>query len=87
MDFGNVFISSVLNPSVEDLKKNAMLFGFLSKLTHPTAGLVVGLMHQSDVIRTLQSTCITRGIYFADQCVIALTAIVSAISVSAEEIS
>ncbi len=54
---------------------------FLSKLAHPTAGLVVGIMHQNDdSLRGLQCSCTTMGLYFAGQCVIAIEEIVSAIS-------
>lgn len=53
---------------------------FLSKLAHPTAGLVVGIMHQSDdSLRGLQASCTTMGLYYAGQCVIALEETVSAI--------
>lgn len=46
-------------------------YRFLSKLAHPTAGLVIGIMHQSDyALRGLQASCTTQGMYFAGQCVI-----------------
>jgi hypothetical protein len=52
---------------------------FLSKLAHPTAGLVVGIMHQSDdSLRGLQCSCTAMGLYFAGQCVLAMDEIVSA---------
>lgn len=51
----------------------------LSKFAHPTAGLVVGIMHQSEKLRELQSVCTTQGVYFAGQCVIALEQIILAI--------
>lgn len=47
-------------------------YKFLSKLAHPTAGLVIGIMHQEESLRGLQRTCTTMGLYFAGQCVIAL---------------
>jgi hypothetical protein len=49
---------------------------FLSKFAHPTAGLVLGIMHQSEALRTLQASLTTNGLYFAGQCVIALEEIV-----------
>jgi hypothetical protein len=45
---------------------------FLSKFAHPTAGLVLGIMHQTEALRELQATLTTNGVYFAGQCVIAL---------------
>jgi len=51
---------------------------FLSKFAHPTAGLVLGIMHQSD-LRNLQAVLTTNGLYFAGQCVIALEEIVLAL--------
>ena len=53
----------------------------LSKFAHPTAGLVLGIMHQSEMHRNLQATLTTSGLYFAGQCVIALEEIVKAIPV------
>jgi hypothetical protein len=54
---------------------------FLSKLAHPTAGLVVGMMHQSDdSLRVLQASCTAMGLYYAGQCVIAIEEAVSAVS-------
>ncbi len=54
---------------------------FLSKLAHPTAGLVVGIMHQSDdSLHGLQAGCTTMGLYYAGQCVMAIEEMVSAIS-------
>jgi hypothetical protein len=53
----------------------------LSKLAHPTAVLVVGLMHQEEAtLRAWQCSCTTQGLYFAGQCVIALSEAASAIS-------
>jgi hypothetical protein len=52
---------------------------FLSKFAHPTAGLVLGIMHQSGTLRNLQAVLTTNGVYFAGQCVIALEEIVLAI--------
>jgi hypothetical protein len=49
---------------------------FLSKFAHPTAVLVVGIMHQSETHRGLQATMTTTGVYFAGQCVIVLGEIV-----------
>lgn len=51
----------------------------LSKFAHPTAGLVLGIMHQSGTLRNLQVVLTTNGVYFAGQCVIALEEIVLAI--------
>jgi hypothetical protein len=51
----------------------------LSKLAHPTAVLVIGVMHQEEAtLRGLQSVCTTQGVYFAGQCVIALSEAISA---------
>lgn len=53
----------------------------LSKLAHPTAVLVIGLMHQDEAtLRGWQCSCTTQGLYFAGQCVIALSEAISAIS-------
>jgi len=52
---------------------------FLSKFAHPTAGLVLGIMHQSEAHRNLQATLTTFGLYFAGQCVIALEEIAMSI--------
>jgi hypothetical protein len=49
---------------------------FLSKFAHPTAVLVVGIMHQSETHRGLQATMTTTGVYYAGQCVIVLGEIV-----------
>jgi hypothetical protein len=53
----------------------------LSKFAHPTAGLVLGIMHQSESHRSLQATLTTSGLFFAGQCVIALEEIVLPIAV------
>jgi hypothetical protein len=46
----------------------------LSKIAHPTAGLVIGIMHQSEEsLREMQSTKTTLGVFFAGQCAIELT--------------
>jgi hypothetical protein len=50
----------------------------LSKYAHPTAGLVVGIMHQTGALRDLQAVMTTTGVYFAGQCVISLEQIVLA---------
>jgi hypothetical protein len=52
--------------------------GFLSKFAHPTAGLVLGIMHQGEKLRDLQVTCTTQGVYYAGQCVIGLGRLISA---------
>jgi hypothetical protein len=52
---------------------------FLSKFAHPTAGLILGIMHQVESLRALQVTMTTTGVYFAGQCVIALEEIVAQI--------
>jgi hypothetical protein len=49
----------------------------LSKFAHPTAGLVVGIMHQKQNFRPLQAVLTTNGLYFAGQCVIALEEAIS----------
>jgi hypothetical protein len=51
---------------------------YLSKFAHPTAGLVIGIMHQEEMVGNLQCGCTTQGLYFAGQCVIALSEVVSA---------
>jgi hypothetical protein len=51
---------------------------FLSKFAHPTAGLVLGIMHQSEAHRSLQATLTTTGVYFAGQCTMVLEEIVQA---------
>jgi hypothetical protein len=51
---------------------------FLSKFAHPTAGLVVGIMHQAESLRGLQTTCIIHGVFAARQCVIDLERIILA---------
>lgn len=43
----------------------APLFKMLSKFAHPTAGLVIGLAHQEEHSRGLQTTCATMGVFFA----------------------
>ncbi len=58
-------------------------YRFLSKLAHPTAGLVIGIMHQSDhALHGLQASCITQGMYFAGQCVIVAEKMVSRLATS-----
>ncbi len=42
----------------------------LSKFAHPTAGLIIGVMHQDQATRGLQCVCTTIGVYYAGQCVI-----------------
>lgn len=50
----------------------------LSKLAHPTAVLVIGFMHQEEAtLRGLQCSSTTQGLYFAGQCVIALSDAIS----------
>jgi|SRR5579859_985013 len=51
----------------------------LSKFAHPTAGLVLGIMHQNERLRDLQSVCTTQGLYFAGQCVISLEETIRAV--------
>jgi hypothetical protein len=41
---------------------------FLSKFAHPTAGLVIGFMHQDEPRSGMQAVCTTWGVYFAEQC-------------------
>jgi len=53
---------------------------FLSKFAHPTAGLVIGIMHQGDMLRGLQATLTTDGVYLAGQCVIALEGVILGIA-------
>jgi hypothetical protein len=45
----------------------------LSKFAHPTAGLVIGILHQDEMMKNLQSTCSTAGVFFAIQCADALS--------------
>ena len=47
---------------------------FLSKLAHPTAGLVHGMMHQAEICRNVQAACTTEGVYFAAQSTLAVEA-------------
>ena len=51
----------------------------LSKFAHPTAIVVVGLMHHSETVIELQATCTTLGLCFAGQCVMALERMVAKI--------
>jgi hypothetical protein len=54
---------------------------YLSKLAHPTAGLVVGLISgRLDSSKGLQTCCTTTGMYFAGQIVMVLERIVAEIS-------
>jgi hypothetical protein len=48
---------------------------FLSKFAHPTAGLVIGIMHQDEKRRELQAVCTTQGVYFAAQGTLAVEAV------------
>lgn len=43
----------------------APLNRMLSKFAHPTAGLVIGISHQEEQSRGLQTTCATMGVFFA----------------------
>ena len=52
----------------------APFYRLLSKFAHPTAGLVHGIMHQTEVCRHLQATCTTQGIHFAAQSILAVEA-------------
>jgi hypothetical protein len=54
----------------------------LSKLAHPTAGLILGMMHQGSRLRNLQAICTTQGLFFAGQCVTALDRFILAIPTS-----
>ena len=54
---------------------------FLSKFAHPTAAFVLGIMHQTEKHRHIQSLLTTSGVYFAGQCVIALEGIIFAMPV------
>lgn len=51
----------------------------LSKFAHPTAVLVVGIMHQREGVTALQAACTTHGVFFAGQCVMALERMISKI--------
>jgi hypothetical protein len=51
----------------------------LSKYAHPTAVLVIGVMHQSKNVIELQAACTTQGLYFAGRCVMALEQMVACI--------
>lgn len=52
----------------------------LSKYAHPTALLVVGIMHQPEAIEGLKVTTTALGVYYAGQSVMALGRMVSSIS-------
>jgi hypothetical protein len=41
---------------------------FLSKYAHPTAMLVIGIMHQTEKLRDMQSVCLTHGTNAAYWC-------------------
>jgi hypothetical protein len=45
---------------------------FLSKFAHPTAGLIVGMMHQREKLRDGQITCLVFGAYAARHSIIDL---------------
>jgi hypothetical protein len=49
----------------------------LSKFAHPTAGLVIGIMHQENSLKDFQSVCTTQGLHFAGQCVMAFERLLS----------
>lgn len=51
---------------------------FLSKFTHPTAGLVIGIMHQEEKTKDMQCVCTTHGIYFAIQSIDTVERLMSA---------
>lgn len=55
---------------------------FLSKFAHPTAGLVIGIMHQTEMLRELQATLTTDGVFLAGECVIALEGMILGIAAS-----
>jgi hypothetical protein len=81
-----------LDQSYETVRKAAVCVGmdhwylicnaYLSKFTHPTAGLVLDIMQESEKLRDLQVVCTTHGVYFAGQCVIALEHVILAIPCS-----
>jgi galactitol-specific phosphotransferase system IIB component len=52
----------------------------LSKFAHPTAVLVVGIMHQDETVDHLQITFATQGVYFAGLCVMGLEQLVATIT-------
>jgi hypothetical protein len=53
---------------------------FLSKFAHPTAGLVIGFMHQTEIVRkNMQGIATSNGVCSAVQCVIALGEIVGSL--------
>jgi len=41
---------------------------FLSKFAHPTAVLVIGIMHQTEMLKDMQSACLTHGTNAAHWC-------------------
>jgi hypothetical protein len=41
---------------------------FLSKFAHPTAVLVIGIMHQTEMLKDMQSACLTHGTNAARWC-------------------
>ena len=49
----------------------------LSKFAHPTAGLVIGIMHQDEKRRELQAVCTTQGVYYAAQSILALETVLA----------
>jgi hypothetical protein len=53
---------------------------YLSKFAHPTAGLVIGLMHQKAFLRDMQSGCLVHGTDAARFCVADLEGIIKATS-------
>jgi hypothetical protein len=55
--------------------------GFLSKFAHPTAALVIRIMHQTELAAALQCTCTTNGVDYADHAVMALERMASKIKV------
>lgn len=52
---------------------------YLSKLAHPTALLVIGIKHQTERLRDMQSGCLAHGSFAARQCECDLEQIVRAL--------
>ena len=52
------------------------VYKFLSKFAHPTAGLMIGTMHQAENLRELQSACLIHGTFAARQCLFDLEKII-----------
>jgi hypothetical protein len=52
---------------------------FLSKFAHPTAVLVIGIMHQTEILKDMQSACLAHGTGAARLCLYDLQRMVHAL--------